>query len=894
VPAQQPGDSIETLYVDIAARADQLVQDAEEAIQAVVKNLDQIEDKTKETQSAFSQLGDFIKQSFTVATGIGLANIGAQISQSIVGFGRAMIQTNAQMQTYEQSFTVLTGSAEEAGEIIEWVKEQAKETPFDVPGLIEASQMLMTWGLDLKEWFTVVGDTAAAMNKPLSQVVGAIGSLASGQTGEAVMRFRNLGLNLREYTQLEFDAQGALVTPLEKALPIVRQIMEERFGGMMAAQSKTWAGVMSNMGDTWQQFIQIVGEPIFETLNAALLDLQKWVNENQEEIETFASNLGTSLSDALNTAKDLLGIFGKLLDFVADVNKEEIEIGSIEIDISEGSFERDIQQIKNVAGDAASALGIFTGTFQALKESFRGEAPEGMNKIDHALLRIKENMQGVKEEVVGTDPVIKDVTTSVLELTEAQRIATQAVRDWHPGMENLSDQAVVQQVAIADASRATEAYMVILASTGMVSDEALEAYREQYAGVRALTDVYREAKTQYEEVTEAQNALTEAYAAQTAEMQAAREAVTEVAEEMGDRLQDAIDQYEETVAGLRESTAEAIAGIEAAAEQSVQDATARTQDEIARLREDFSREQIRRRRQFNQEWARLIREQNQENLDAEWEYQYRKEQLLLEGDEIVLAELEARYAHEKDVRGREQGDARGDLQQGFDEENQERQDQFERQIEALQERLEIEVENIREKAAEEVQAKKDALEERLSHEDAKMEERLQKLGENLQTEIGDNELATTIILQAWEQMYGAQVAAALAAGMQIRADLDAITLRAIRASSALQTALRSPTRRGPGTQQHVEGGVEYQEGGYTPDAKTSITTDPGEWVATAATTRALENALGGPLTQGGVQALITSRRALDVNINAAGLPADMIEKLYDDLLDAMNEETGAY
>jgi hypothetical protein len=40
--------------------------------------------------------------------------------------------------------------------------------------------------------------------------------------------------------------------------------------------------------------------------------------------------------------------------------------------------------------------------------------------------------------------------------------------------------------------------------------------------------------------------------------------------------------------------------------------------------------------------------------------------------------------------------------------------------------------------------------------------------------------------------------------------------------------------------------------------------------------------------------LITSRRALDVNINAAGLPADMIEQLYDDLLDAMNEETGAY
>ena len=117
---------------------------------------------------------------------------------------------------FQKSFEVLTGSAKEAGEIINWVRDQAKKTPFDVPGLINASQMLMTWGLDLKEWFTVVGDVAAGMNRPITQVVNGIGTLATGQTGEAVRRFRDLGINLREFTdRLQFDARGAMITPLE-------------------------------------------------------------------------------------------------------------------------------------------------------------------------------------------------------------------------------------------------------------------------------------------------------------------------------------------------------------------------------------------------------------------------------------------------------------------------------------------------------------------------------------------------------------------------------------------------------------------------------------------------------------------------------------------------------
>ena len=167
-----PGTSIETLYVDVAARADRLVTEATAAVNEVLKQLDRIEEKTEE-MDAGGGIGGVLTGALSAGLGFGMAQMGLNSIRAVVdkvkSLGSQLISTNAQLQMFTQSFTVLTGSAEEAGEIIDWVREQAKATPFDVPGLIQASQMLMTWGLDLKEWFEVVGDVAAGMQRPISR-----------------------------------------------------------------------------------------------------------------------------------------------------------------------------------------------------------------------------------------------------------------------------------------------------------------------------------------------------------------------------------------------------------------------------------------------------------------------------------------------------------------------------------------------------------------------------------------------------------------------------------------------------------------------------------------------------------------------------------------------------
>ena len=871
----QPGQPIEVLWVEIAARTDQLVTDAQKAVDQVVKKLDQIDDKVEETESTFSRLGNFIKTSFSIAAGIGLANVGFKLVQGIKDFGKAMIDTNAQMQTYEQSFKVLTGSAEEAGEIIEWVKEQAKATPFDVPGLINASQMLMTWGLDLKEWFTVVGDVAAGMNRPLSQVVNAIGTLATGQTGEAVRRFRDLGINLREFSdQLEFDAQGSLVTPLEEAIPIVRQIMIDKFGGMMEAQSKTWAGVMSNMADTWEQFVQVVGEPIFETLNEQLSSLYQWVEENGEAIESFARDLGRLLGTALDALLDLGKALGSVLGQIDEIFQRISGQGII------GTMEQGVKNLRAITGGVAGGL---RGGADLLGGLLGGES-------------IQEAMKGAAEATSETMTIIggfgdeaQEAAEKQRELTDAQLAGVEAVRALGDAYKDLSDEEVLEKTEQSAAVEVTASAMDAIANLGLISQDTADAYRELTADVRENAAAFREGVQEYE----ATAAAAEEAAAAMEKLRQEQEANLVLAQEVGakltDKLTDAMEKYEATITKLTQETAEAIAEIEADAAAAEAQAIKRNQDQMAQLREDFAREQLRRRRRFNLEWARLIRDQNQEVIDAEWEYEYQKQNLLLEGDENALAELEARYAHEKDVRSREQQDTRDDTQQRYELENIERQEQFERSLRELEERLQQEIENIREKAAEEVEAKKAALEERLAHEDQALEERLAKIGEQLAKEVGDNQTATEIILRAWQQMYGNQVTEAINTGVIVRREMDAIIQRAIQAASAVAN-VRLGRGQPPAWDPDRPASVGLQHGGYTPGVVAPVTTHPGEYMLNPATTAALESAAGGPLTQQTVRSMAESRRRLDVFVDGTGAPADVIRRIERQLIDALKED----
>jgi hypothetical protein len=119
--------------------------------------------------------------------------------------------------------------------------------------------------------------------------------------------------------------------------------------------------------------------------------------------------------------------------------------------------------------------------------------------------------------------------------------------------------------------------------------------------------------------------------------------------------------------------------------------------------------------------------------------------------------------------------------------------------------------------------------------------------------------------------------------------MDAITQAAINAQTAVMgvgggRASRAIDRGTPNDPNNPR----YATGGYTPMAVTDVTTHPGEFISDASTTAAMERATGGPLTQSSVRSLASKQ--LDVNINAAGAPADMLARIERELIDALRDE----
>lgn len=100
----------------------------------------------------------------TAAAGIvgGLA-IFEGIKAGLSGVWEYGIMANASMEQYQNTLTVVQGSSEKAAETLNWVKDFAASTPFEIPGLVESAVQMEAYGITAQEWLPLVGDMAAVM-----------------------------------------------------------------------------------------------------------------------------------------------------------------------------------------------------------------------------------------------------------------------------------------------------------------------------------------------------------------------------------------------------------------------------------------------------------------------------------------------------------------------------------------------------------------------------------------------------------------------------------------------------------------------------------------------------------------------------------------------------------
>lgn len=235
----------------------------------------------------------------------------------------SMVGFNAELEQAEIGFTTLTGSQAAARKELEWIKDFAKESPFQYDNLVGYSLQLLAFRFNSEMAHDVIiasGNAAAALGRGeegIARINLALGQMwTKGKVqSQEMLQLTEAGIGAwqilaKAYGASVAEIQDAVTADLisaHEAVPALIDGMEAQFGGLMEAQSKTFAGVTSNIQDTVRQQFAEAGEPLFRELQIQAEELLDALDdpeavEMMRQLGEFLANGAHALGDFLRFA----------------------------------------------------------------------------------------------------------------------------------------------------------------------------------------------------------------------------------------------------------------------------------------------------------------------------------------------------------------------------------------------------------------------------------------------------------------------------------------------------------------------------------------------------------------------------------------------------------------
>lgn len=389
-------------------------------------------------QKRLSVVGGTLRNALGFAGGMAIFEGVKTGLESVV---RAGIGTNAQMEQTQIAFRVLTGSADAAKQTVQDLYAYAASTPFEFPEIAEAGRTLLTVGLNVKDTITWIGDLAAANpGTTINDIARSIADIKSGNTGEAFARLRDFGISAQmlEGAGLEFDKGGGYKGSVEQALAGVQKIVQDKYGGMADAQSKSFSGMMSTLSDNVNQTIGKVVEPVFNKIKDIMPTVLAEVGKFSDIVAK--SGLGAALQSILppgmvgafklfgeiisSLGKVLKGVFGFIKDngeLVKDVllgvasGFAAFKTISTVISAIEG-VKTALASVNTVIGLATSPIGIAVlaiGALVAVGYLVYKNWDTIQAKVQELWQSITTTFQGIKDAIANAWNSVKTSTVSI-------------------------------------------------------------------------------------------------------------------------------------------------------------------------------------------------------------------------------------------------------------------------------------------------------------------------------------------------------------------------------------------------------------------------------------------------------------------------------------------------
>ncbi len=206
--------------------------------------------------------------------------------------------------------TSFGGNMGEAEQAFSWVKQFATKTPFQVGEATDAFIKLVDNGIDPTSGaMQVLGDAAAARGKGMVDTVEAVGDAMMGENERLKEAFGITGTIKGDSVFYTFMGIGGKQQTVKANLRDRNSILKTLLGilgkykGAAEDQSKGWKGLVSNLQDVRDQFLDMVANSgPFQRMKDMLRSLLEEVDRADKDgrLKRWAENIGKFVTDGID------------------------------------------------------------------------------------------------------------------------------------------------------------------------------------------------------------------------------------------------------------------------------------------------------------------------------------------------------------------------------------------------------------------------------------------------------------------------------------------------------------------------------------------------------------------------------------------------------------------
>jgi len=364
----------------------------------------------------------------------GISGLTAAVGRLAAGFSaiqaaRFVFAKTAEIESQTKSLQVLTGSVQQAKQIIQELQQLGAVTPFTSTELIDAAKRLQAFGVEANavvETTRRLADVSGATGAELQGLVTAYGQVqAKGRLqGEELLQFQERGIALQKELQRMYGMSGEeFRKALEKgrfSAKAVEQAIKNltSAGGKYAdgavAQSTTLQGKFSTLQDGVDALAREIGNTLAPALKIALDDLTNFVNGFVQGLRYMQAQYSAFLASLRGkNADELQGQIAGINRFITanqnQLNKirpgslaeKQVQAKLVELRKLRGSLQKDLDKTLGlVAPQGRSTLLPTTRPATGAPPALLGETGggQGSSKAANAAKRLAEELRRSVEQ----------------------------------------------------------------------------------------------------------------------------------------------------------------------------------------------------------------------------------------------------------------------------------------------------------------------------------------------------------------------------------------------------------------------------------------------------------------------------------------------------------------